>query len=299
MYLPQMAAYAMTGNSFIHKLARSLVAKNMLNKMGVSELKTFTGSLKTGRMKWPFYRPEKEMESSSQRPSQGEDLSAAPTRPYRSIEDLRRDYLNHEKSPSDVASAVLKRAKALNEAFHFMVQFQDEDKIMRAAAKSAQRYAQRKSWSKLDGIPFIVKDEMSVAGFQELVGTNPKDKKNPRIGKLATRNDPVIQALIDAGAILFGTSVMHEYGISPVGFNVWAQGPLNAYDPTRYTGGSSSGPATGPRLKCFSSHLPLDSMEVDQFATRPHGLASLEPWQHSARFLTRDSEVGEELVDTI
>ncbi|EER06173.1 amidase, putative, partial [Perkinsus marinus ATCC 50983] len=38
----------------------------------------------------------------------------------------------------------------------------------------------------------------------------------------------------------------------------WAQGPLNAYDPTRYTGGSSSGPATGVALGLFPFAIGFD-----------------------------------------
>ncbi|KAF4721227.1 hypothetical protein FOZ62_019963, partial [Perkinsus olseni] len=99
---------------------------------------------------------------------------------------------------------------------------------------------------------------MSVEHLMELVGTNPRDKRNPRVGKFATKNDPVIQALVDAGAIPCGTSVMHEYGISPVGYNVWYQGPLNVHDRTRYTGGSSSGSATGVALGLFTFAIGFD-----------------------------------------
>jgi len=46
-----------------------------------------------------------------------------------------------------------------------------------------------------------------------------------------------------AGAVLIGKTTMVEYGVSPMGYNVHAQGPFNAYNTSHYSGGSSAGSA--------------------------------------------------------
>ncbi|KAF4661810.1 hypothetical protein FOL46_005604 [Perkinsus olseni] len=256
----KLAAYAMTGTNFIKRTIRSLVAKKTFKDIGVPALKTFADTLE-GRLKWPFYRLSKQASPSDavdQDPSKGEDLTGPGPRPYYSIEDYHHAFLQGALDPLDVAGVVYNQAKLLNKSFHFMAEFADWQSIQQAASASSQRYKCGKPLSKLDGLLFIIKEEMSVEHLMELVGTNPRNSKNPRLARPATKNDPVVQALLDAGAILFGTSVMHEYGISPVGYNVWYHGPLNAFDRTRYTGGSSSGSATGVALGLFTFAIGFD-----------------------------------------
>jgi len=52
--------------------------------------------------------------------------------------------------------------------------------------------------------------------------------------------------------------VMTEFGTTPLGYSVHAQSPVNAYDPTRYPGGSSSGSGLGAALGLFPVALGFD-----------------------------------------
>jgi len=58
----------------------------------------------------------------------------------------------------------------------------------------------------------------------------------------------MVARLRKAGAIIIGTTTMHELGIQPLGYNSHYKGPFNAFDPLRYPGGSSSGSAVAVAL---------------------------------------------------
>ncbi|KAF4744361.1 hypothetical protein FOZ62_012942, partial [Perkinsus olseni] len=159
----KLAAYAMTGTNFIKRTIRSLVAKKTFKDIGVPALKTFADTLE-GRMKWPFYRLSKQASPSDavdQDPSKGEDLTGPGPRPYYSIEDYHHAFLQGALDPLDVAGVVYNQAKLLNKSFHFMAEFADWQSIQQAASASSQRYKCGKPLSKLDGLLFIIKEEMS------------------------------------------------------------------------------------------------------------------------------------------
>ena len=53
----------------------------------------------------------------------------------------------------------------------------------------------------------------------------------------------IVELLRNAGAIIGGKTNMHEIGLGTTGHNTHWGTPRNPYDPSRYTGGSSSGSA--------------------------------------------------------
>ena len=94
--------------------------------------------------------------------------------------------------------------------------------------------------SPLEGIPVTVKDlfdvasEVTTAGSEVLKGAAP-----------ATRNAPVIDRLIAAGAVIVGRTNMSEFAFSGLGLNPHYGTPANPWDRAsrRIPGGSSSGAA--------------------------------------------------------
>ncbi|EER00427.1 conserved hypothetical protein [Perkinsus marinus ATCC 50983] len=162
--------------------------------------------------------------------------------PYNTIEDYHRAYLSG-RTPTQVITRVLSAVAELNPTIKAIQDLLPESEIMAMAKASDKRYAEGKPLSMLDGVPFTIKDEVHVKGLPNMYGTNPNNRL-PGAAKVEEDNDPVVQALLDAGAILLGTNTMHEYGVSPLGYNTWYQGPLNAFNTSYFTGGSSSGSAT-------------------------------------------------------
>ena len=111
----------------------------------------------------------------------------------------------------------------------------DPDTV-RAAARRADTQRQRgERLGPLHGVPLAIKDNLDSADAPTTGGSAGLARNRPK------RNAPVLQQLLDAGAILLGKANMHElaYGVTN---NNGAFGPArNPYDPTRIPGGSSGG----------------------------------------------------------
>ncbi|RCW74383.1 amidase [Pseudorhodoferax soli] len=133
----------------------------------------------------------------------------------------------------------------------------------------------------LSGLSFAVKDLYDVAGY-------PTGGGSPIVlamSGIKTRNAPVVQQLLDAGARFVGKTVTDELAFSMNGNNAHFGAPVNGAAPERITGGSSSGSAsavssrlcdfalgsdTGGSVRAPANHCKL-------YGIRPtHGRISLE-----------------------
>ena len=167
---------------------------------------------------------------------------------------------------------VIERKRDLNAFISF-----DRDRVL-AAARKADSLAARKSFAgPLHGVPVVLKDNIHVAGRPNTAGTPGLQSFVP------TRNAPVAEKLIRAGAIVLGKTNMHvlAFGITS---NNAAFGPArNAYDATRIAGGSSGGTANAiaARLK---PRAP--SVVVARFALSVEREASAERTQTAYNAMT-------------
>ncbi|EXS33980.1 indoleacetamide hydrolase [Acinetobacter sp. 826659] len=94
----------------------------------------------------------------------------------------------------------------------------------------------------LMGILIAVKDNIHVAGFPNSAGTPALADFKPQ------SSAPIIQKLIDHGAIIVGKTNMHELAFGVTGYNTAMHiegvvGTRNAVNPLHIAGGSSSGSA--------------------------------------------------------
>jgi mandelamide amidase len=87
----------------------------------------------------------------------------------------------------------------------------------------------------LHGLPILVKDAIFTEDFPTTAGTPALAGFEPDF------NAPVLQTLIDAGAIVVGKTNVHELQIGYTTNNAFTGPTRNPYDPERMPGGSSGG----------------------------------------------------------
>ena len=87
------------------------------------------------------------------------------------------------------------------------------------------------------GIPIAVKDLFLVARMPMAAGSQAP------LPALGVAQALLVDRLIDAGAIIFAKTNMHELALGATGENAWTGDVKNPFDPARQAGGSSSGSA--------------------------------------------------------
>ena len=158
---------------------------------------------------------------------------------FETIRDFHRAYAEGKTTPSAVAEKLLgniRESEANTPALRvFIASYRDD--LMRQAEESTRRHAEGRALSVLDGVPVPVKDEVDVSGYPTTVGTR-------FLGVTTAKSDATsVARLRAAGALLPGKVNMHELGLGVTGINPHHGAARNPYDPTCFTGGSSSGSA--------------------------------------------------------
>jgi aspartyl-tRNA(Asn)/glutamyl-tRNA(Gln) amidotransferase subunit A len=124
----------------------------------------------------------------------------------------------------------------------------DADRALARAATLDAELAAGDWRGPLHGVAVGVKDLIDVAGLPTRCGSLVFASAAP-----AAADAPVVARLLEAGAVVVAKLHTHEFAYGPTG-DVAATGPArNPHDPSRITGGSSSGSAAA----IAAGHLPL------------------------------------------
>ena len=107
-----------------------------------------------------------------------------------------------------------------------------DDAVVRARAQELQ--AEGRRGRALWGVPFAVKDNIDVAGL-------PTTAACPGFAYVATETAPVVQAMLDAGAVLIGKTNLDQFATGLVGVRSPYGVPRNVFNAAFIPGGSSSG----------------------------------------------------------
>lgn len=134
-----------------------------------------------------------------------------------------------------VTEAALARIARLNPVLNAFTDVTAERARRRARAVD-EAHAAGKPPGPLMGVPFAVKNLFDVAGLPTRAGAKINREHAP-----AEKDSPLIERLEAAGAVLVGALNMGEYAYDFTGENVHDGASRNPHDPSRMTGGSSSG----------------------------------------------------------
>ncbi len=125
----------------------------------------------------------------------------------------------------------------------------------------------------LEGRRFAVKDLVDVAGTRTGAG-NPDFLADAPV---AERSAPVVEALVEAGASLWGKTVTDELAFSLSGTNVHYGTPRNAAAPGRIPGGSSAGSAAAVAAGLVELSVGTDTAGSVRVPASYCGLFGLRP----------------------
>ncbi|MBI3507224.1 MAG: amidase [Proteobacteria bacterium] len=164
----------------------------------------------------------------------------------------------------------------------------------------------------LRGTVFAAKDNYEIAGHRT-GGGNPTWLQTHN---KATKTAAAVQALLDAGAMLLGKTLMDELAYGLTGRNLHYGTPANPAAPDRVPGGSSSGSAaavagracdfalgtdTGGSIRVPAGYCGLFGMRPTHGRISAEGLVPLAPSFDTVGWFARDAEllerVGRALLD--
>ena len=122
----------------------------------------------------------------------------------------------------------------------------------------------------LAAVPFAVKDNFDVAGMPTTAGC-------PSFAYNAERTAPVVQRLLDAGAILIGKTNMDQFATGLVGTRSPYGACSSVYDARYISGGSSSGSAVAVAKSLCAFSLGTDTAGSGRVPAAFNNLVGLKP----------------------
>ena len=153
-------------------------------------------------------------------------------------------------SATSYAEAVLARSEALSSLNVFINQ--DADALLAAASAADEKLAAGDE-APLLGLPLAVKDNIDTADLPTTGGTPGLTEWTPPV------NAPVMQAVLDAGALLAGKANMHELAFGITSNNAAFGAVGNPYDTALIPGGSSGGTAAAVAARVVPAGLGSDT----------------------------------------
>lgn len=122
----------------------------------------------------------------------------------------------------------------------------------------------------LAGVPFAVKDNIDVAGFETTAGC-------PAYAYSPSASAPVVERLLASGAICVGKTNLDQFATGLVGTRSPYGIPRNAYNLAYVSGGSSSGSAVAVAAGLVGFALGTDTAGSGRVPAAFHHLVGLKP----------------------
>jgi mandelamide amidase len=176
-----------------------------------------------------------------------------------------------EVSSTQLTRALLEKIRANRDLNAFITI--DENAALAAARRADQerQHCDARELGPLHGVPLVVKDNIHVAGLPNTAGT-------PGLRNFVPEdNAPVVQALLDAGAVILGKTNMHELAFGITSNNAAFGGVRTPYDKSKFAGGSSGGTASAIAARLAPGGLGTDTGGSVRIPAALNGIAGLRP----------------------
>ncbi|HKT21662.1 MAG TPA: amidase, partial [Nitrososphaerales archaeon] len=185
-------------------------------------------------------------------------------------EELVRAYAAGSASPSSVVRTLLGRIASLNPALNSFITIL-ADFALRSAEESGRRYRAGKPIGPLDGVPMAVKDIIYVQGVRCTAGSKIL------ADNVAPYDAPVVAKLKAAGAVLMGTTNLHEFAAGTTSINPHYGPVKNPWNPAKMAGGSSGGSAAAVAAGMVPLALGTDTAGSVRIPAALCGVLGLKP----------------------
>ena len=192
-------------------------------------------------------------------------MSSRPI-PDLTLSHLLADYRAGIRTPRDVIADIETAASALADNPIWICRVDAE--TLDAHLKELE--AQSPDALPLYGVPFAVKDNIDVAGM-------PTTAACPAFEYVAEETAPVVQRLLDAGAILVGKTNLDQFATGLVGTRSPWGACRNAINPAYVSGGSSAGSAVAVAAGLVSFSLGTDTAGSGRVPAAFNNIVGLKP----------------------
>jgi amidase len=150
---------------------------------------------------------------------------------------LVRALKNREVKSRDLLEMYLERVERYNPQLNAVVHLK-ADEARKRADEADSALGRGEDWGPLHGLPMTIKELFEVQGFRWTAG-------DPQFAeRIALQSSPSVQALIDAGAVVFGVTNSPLNGLDHQSYNEVYGTTNNPWDLERTPGGSSGGSAS-------------------------------------------------------
>jgi allophanate hydrolase len=164
------------------------------------------------------------------------------------IPALRDQYLSGKLTPENVIESIYERIAA-DAAPGVFIELAPRALVLSAARRLGTVTPDK---SPLWGIPFVVKDNIDVLGFNTTAAC-------PMFAYTPTKNATVVQKLLAAGALVLGKTNLDQFATGLVGTRSPYGTPANVFNDQYISGGSSSGSAVAVTRGYCSFALGTDT----------------------------------------
>jgi aspartyl-tRNA(Asn)/glutamyl-tRNA(Gln) amidotransferase subunit A len=175
-------------------------------------------------------------------------------------------------TPVEACEAYLSRIERLDGTLGAYVDL-DPAGALAAAHASAERWARGEPLSAIDGVPIAVKANIAVKGLPWTAGIDAyRDRK-------AHADAVAVARLRSAGAVILGTTNMHEGAFGVLTDNAWFGRTQNPWRHGHTAGGSSGGSAAATAAGLCAAALGTDSMGSVRIPSSFCGIVGHKPTQ--------------------
>jgi aspartyl-tRNA(Asn)/glutamyl-tRNA(Gln) amidotransferase subunit A len=154
-----------------------------------------------------------------------------------SATELLRGYKTKQFSPVEVAKACLAQIAKHDKAINAMC-LVDEERTLKEAKASEDRWMKGEAAGLVDGVPVLVKDLILVKGWPTLRGSKTVDRN-----QAWDQDGPSVARLREEGAVFLGLTTTPEFGWKGVTDSPLTGITRNPWDLSKTPGGSSGGSA--------------------------------------------------------